>query len=96
MFKSFMEELFGANWETSVGMIFAVIGLIPSALNNLELTELPAWLRTIGYICSFLSFIYTGIQAKSIHVTGTGNNARRPDLYEETYDRAYPDEGEGE
>lgn len=83
MLKSAMEKVFGASWETSVGMIFAVIGMIPSAINSLELSEIPVWIRGVGYVCSFIFFVYTGVLAKSINVTGTKTEARRNESFED-------------
>lgn len=72
-----MSKLFGQNWETTIGAIFTAIGLVPQAIQSLELTNIPNWLRIAGLACSFISFIYMGIQSKSKNVTGTGINTQR-------------------
>jgi hypothetical protein len=77
--ETLMSGIFGQNWETTLGAIFTAIGIVPQAIQSLELTQVPGWLRTVGMVCAFLSFIYTGIMAKSKNVTGTGINAHRED-----------------
>lgn len=52
------------NTKTTLGTIFTAIGLIPAATNSLNLAEVPSWLVTVGLACSFISFIYTGLQTK--------------------------------
>lgn len=58
------------NWRTSLGQIMTAIGLVPSALAYLNIAELPTWVKTAGLICAFVTFIWTGIQAKDKNVTG--------------------------
>ncbi len=71
-----LEAIFGANYKTAVGSIFTAIGLIPTAIQQLGLTDLPEWLRVTGLVCAFVSFIYTGVQTKDKNVTGAGASAR--------------------
>lgn len=75
--KNFLIKRLGANYETTVAAIFSAIGLVPQAIESLGLEEVPQWLRIAGLVCSFLFYIYFGVSAKSINVTGTGNNAER-------------------
>jgi hypothetical protein len=72
-----MKQILGISWETTLGAVFTAIGLVPQAIESLELTEIPQWLRITGLVCSFISFIYMGVMAKSINVTGTGIEAER-------------------
>lgn len=62
------------NWKTSLGTIFTAIGLVPLGIAQLGLTDLPDWLKVTGGICAFISFIYTGLNAKDHNVSGTGKN----------------------
>lgn len=58
------------NWKTSLGQIMTAISLVPAALAQLQITEMPSSLQKAGLICAFISFIWTGIQAKDKNVTG--------------------------
>lgn len=49
------------NWQdikTTLAGIFTVIGAVPQAIESLQLTTIPAWLRTTGLVCSFASFLW--------------------------------------
>lgn len=52
------------NSKTTLGAIFTVIGLIPTAINQLGLAEVPSWLSTAGLVCTFISIVYTGYNAQ--------------------------------
>ena len=58
------------NWRTSLGQIMTAVGLVPSALAYLNIAQLPQWATTAGMICAFVTFIWTGTQAKDKNVTG--------------------------
>jgi len=58
------------NWRTTLGQIMTAIGLIPAALDNLELTTMPNWLVMVGVGSAFITFIWTGLQTKDKNVTG--------------------------
>jgi len=60
------------NWRTSLGQIMTAISLVPEGLAYLNIADLPGWVRTTGIICAFVSFVWTGTQAKDKNVTGTG------------------------
>ena len=49
------------NSKTTLGTIFTVIGLIPQALTHFQIADAPAWLSTVGIVCSLVAFIYTGV-----------------------------------
>lgn len=46
------------------------ISLIPSALNELGISEMPPTVQKIGIVCAFISFIWTGLKTKDHNVTG--------------------------
>ena len=50
--------------KTTLGTIFTAIGFVPLAISQLNLTEVPNWLVTVGLVASFISFIYTGVNTK--------------------------------
>lgn len=50
--------------KTTLGTIFTAIGLVPLAISQMNLTEVPNWLVTVGLVCTFISFIYTGINTQ--------------------------------
>lgn len=52
------------NQKTTISTIFTVIGLVPQAIASLGIAEVPGWLTTVGLVCSALSFIYLGVNAK--------------------------------
>ncbi len=54
------------NQKTTLGAVFTVIGLVPQAIASLNLAEVPPVLVTVGLVCSAISFIYMGYQAKDI------------------------------
>lgn len=74
-----MERIFGINWKTTFGTIMTAIGLVPEGIRLLDIANLPEWIRIAGIVCSFISFIYAGINAKDKGVTGAGKGATRPD-----------------
>lgn len=76
MLPKFLEMIFGVNYKTATGTIMSAISLVPTAIQQLGLTEVPESLRFAGLICFFVSFIYTGIQQKDKDVTGAGASAR--------------------
>lgn len=47
-----LEKIFGASYKTAVSSIFTAMGLVPVAINQLGLTEIPEWLRITGVVCS--------------------------------------------
>lgn len=65
------------NYKTTLGTIFTAIGLIPQAIQFINIAEVPTWIKTTGLVCAFISFIYTGVNAKDRDVTGAGDNAKR-------------------
>lgn len=70
MLKNILIKLFGANYETTIGGIFTVIGLIPSAIQYIGIEQMPGWLKTAGIVCSGLSYLYAQFKAKSKTVSG--------------------------
>jgi len=58
------------NWKTTLGSIMTAISLVPAALVQLEITEMPEYLQKVGIICAFISFIWTGLKSKDHNVTG--------------------------
>lgn len=58
------------NWKTTLGSIMTAISLVPAALAQLEITQLPENLQKTGLICAFISFIWTGLKTKDNNVTG--------------------------
>lgn len=52
------------NGKTTLGTVFTVIGLIPLAIQHLQLAEVPSWLQTVGLVASAIAFIYAGVNAK--------------------------------
>ena len=59
-----MNKLFGSDNKTTIGTIFTLIGLVPQAITSLNLVEVPEWLRIFGMVCSFISFLYVGVNIK--------------------------------
>ena len=68
--------IFGRNWQTTLGGVFTAIGSVPAAISYLNLATIPQWLKVFGLSCSFISFIYMSVMAKSKNVTGTGDTAQ--------------------
>lgn len=58
------------NWKTTLGSIMTAISLVPAALAQLEITQMPESLQKTGLICAFISFIWTGLKTKDNNVTG--------------------------
>jgi len=58
------------NWKTTLGSLMTAISLVPTALAQLEVTEMPEFLQKIGLVCAFISFIWTGIKTKDHNVSG--------------------------
>lgn len=77
MIKEKLQYYLGASWDTTLWTIFTAVGLVPQAIQALELETVPIWLRTLGMICAFTSFIYLGVITKSTRVKGTGDQAMR-------------------
>jgi len=50
--------------KTTLGTIFSVIGLIPAAISQMNLTNVPNWLVITGVVCAAISFIYTGLNTQ--------------------------------
>lgn len=69
------------NWKTTLGSIMTAISLIPSALNELGISEMSPTVQKIGIVCAFISFIWTGLKTKDHNVTGVSNDifGGRPD-----------------
>lgn len=65
------------NWKTTLGTVMTAVGLIPQGIATMGLTDLPPYVKVTGMVCSFVFFIYTGVNAKDRDVTGTGENATR-------------------
>ena len=63
------------NWRTSLAGIVTAIGLIPTAIEQLHLAEVPNWLVIFGAGCSFISFIAQGLLSKDKNVTGVGETS---------------------
>jgi len=77
MFKDLLIKWFGASYDTTIAGFFTVIGAVPSAIDYLKLSETPDWLKLIGGVCMFISFIYMSVVSKSKNVTGVGAEAER-------------------
>lgn len=58
------------NWQTTLGQIMTAISLVPIALSQLGVEELPDEVKKIGLVCAFISFIWTGLKTKDHNVTG--------------------------
>jgi len=63
------------NWRTSLASIVTALGLVPGAIEYLNLTEVPEWLKIVGGASSFFAFIGMGLLAKDKVVTGVGPEA---------------------
>ena len=50
-----------------------------AAIQTLNLEVMPQWLRIVGAVCTFVSFIALVIRTKSTKQTGTGDDAERRD-----------------
>ena len=71
-----MKNILGKNWQTTLGGIMTVIGVLPSALHYFDVLFPPEWIEKIGGICAGVSFIYLTVMAKSKTVTGVGENSQ--------------------
>ncbi len=60
------------NLQTTIGQIMTAISLVPTALSQLGVAELPDNVKKVGLICAFISFIWTGLKTKDHNTTGTG------------------------
>jgi len=58
------------NWRTTLGQIMTAISLVPEALSQLGVTEMPDNVKKIGIVCAFISFVWTGLKTKDHNVTG--------------------------
>lgn len=58
------------NWKTTLGQIMTAVSLVPSALDYINVADMPIWVTTAGIVCAFVSFIWTGTQTKDKNVTG--------------------------
>lgn len=69
------------SWKTTLGSIMTAISLVPEALSQLGIADLPENLQKTGLICAFISFIWTGMKTKDHDVTGVSNDifGGRPD-----------------
>ena len=63
------------NWRTSLAAIVTALGLVPSAIQQLELEVVPEWLKIVGLGATFFGTIGIGLLAKDKVVTGVGENA---------------------
>jgi len=64
------------NWKTTLGSVMTAISLVPAGLAYLNMADMPVIVQQIGAICAFISFIWTGMQAKDKNVTGVGEDAK--------------------
>ena len=59
------------------------ISLVPAALSQLGITEMPETLQKIGLVCAFISFIWTGMKTKDHNVTGGTKSTSKEDGVDE-------------
>lgn len=71
-----MKNILGKSWQTTLGGIMTVIGILPSALHYFDVIFPPEWLEKTSALCAGLSFIYLAFMAKSKTVTGVGENSQ--------------------
>lgn len=63
------------NWRTSLASIVTALGLVPMAIQQLNLEVVPNWLKIVGLAATFFGTIGIGLLAKDKNVTGVGENA---------------------
>jgi len=63
------------NWRTTLASIVTALGLVPTAIQQLELEVVPNWLKIVGLAATFFGTIGIGLLAKDKVVTGVGENA---------------------
>jgi len=76
------------NWRTTLASIVTALGLVPTAIQQLELEVVPNWLKIVGLAATFFGTIGIGLLAKDKVVTGVGENAEtKAEIENKEYER---------
>jgi len=76
------------NWRTTLASIVTALGLVPTAIQQLELEVVPNWLKIVGLAATFFGTIGIGLLAKDKVVTGVGENAEtKAEIENKQYER---------